>query len=281
MRNSTNTVLRVARMVLLLIPIAIALFVAIFPVYWMLVMGFQKGSNLYRWPPYFTIDVSQLDVILRLFRTQPVFLWLTNTLFVAVGTSLLSVGLAIPAAYSFSRFRYRGRKTFQVYLLISQMLPATVIVVPLFVLLRSTSLLNTRLGLVLVDSAISATIGVWVLKAYFNTIPFELEEAAIIDGCSRLQVLYRIAIPLAAPAVASSLVICFFEGWNEFTFALTFISNQELWVASVGMASWIGWLTTPVEIMMSGAVLFTLPSVVLFLIMQRQLVGGLSAGSIK
>jgi multiple sugar transport system permease protein len=273
--------LKTVRVVLLLIPVALFLVAAIFPIYWMLVVGFQKGSNLYRWPPYLTIDVSQLDVILRLFKTQPVATWLFNTLLIAVGTSLLSVGLAIPAAYSFSRFTYKLRKPFQVYLLMSQMLPATVIIVPLFVLLRSASLLNTRLGLVLVDTAISASISVWVLKAYFDTIPFELEEAGVIDGCTRLQTLIRIALPLAAPAVASSLVICFFEGWNEFTFALTFISNQALWVASVGMASWIGWLTTPVEIMMSGAVLFTAPSVVLFLVMQRQLVGGLSAGSIK
>lgn len=274
MKHNKNTI------VLSFLSVILAIIV-VFPVYWMIVVSTQKGSSLFKFPPGLIPIFKNYDVFIELFLTQPIGRWMLNTLVVSIGTALLSVSLAIPAAYSLSRFKYRMRKPFQVYLLMSQMFPATVIIVPLFVILKRWNLLNSHLGLILVDTGISATIAVWVLKAYFDTIPKELEEAALIDGCSRIMTLVKITLPIAAPAIASSFVICFFEGWNEFTYALTFITDQSKWVASVGMASWIGWLTTPIEIMMAGAAIFTIPSVLLFLIMQKQLVSGLTAGAIK
>jgi multiple sugar transport system permease protein len=253
---------------------------AAFPVYWMVVAALQPGRELFTYPPRLLPRLGELGVFRQLFETQPMWRWLANTALVAGGVAVLSVALAVLAAYALSRYRFRGRTGVQLLLLLTQMLPSTVLIVPLFILFRQLGLLNTRSGVVLAQAALVAPIAVWILKAYMDTIPREIEEAALLDGCSRLGVLRRVTLPLARPAVVASLAMSFFEAWNVFVYALTFAPDRELWVSAVGLASWIGELTTPVEIMMSGAVVFTLPSVVVFLALQQRLVGGLTAGAL-
>jgi len=272
---------RIARWIGLYVLVLAAVIFAVLPVYWMLVTAVQRGTDLYVWPPRLHPNLHEAAVFVRLLETQPIARWLVNSLAVGCGAAFLSVVLSVFAAYSLSRFRYRGRGLLSFLLLLTQMLPSTVLIVPLFIFFREVNLLNTRAALILANSAIIAPITVWILKAFFDTIPTEIEEAGLVDGCSRLGVLRRITLPLSAPAVVAAFAIGFFEAWGEFAFALTFVSDQSLWVTSVGLASWIGYLTTPVEIMMSGAVVFTLPSVLFFLILQRQLVSGLAAGAIR
>jgi len=255
--------------------------IAVFPVYWMLVTALQPGKELFAYPPRFLPNLAELGVFGRLFATQPMLLWIANTALIATGVAVISVGLAIPAAYGLSRFRFTGGMAIQFVLLLTQMLPSTVLIVPLFIFFRQLHMLNTRTAIVLAQAALVAPIAVWIIKAFIDTIPQEIEESGLIDGCSRLAVLWRITLPLAIPSVVASFAMSFFEAWNIFVYALTFAPDRELWVSSVGLASWIGELTTPVEIMMSGAVVFTLPSVVVFLALQQRLVGGLSAGAIR
>jgi len=263
------------------LPTLIFVLFAVFPAYWMVVTSLQRGENLYIWPPRIMPDFTQLHVLQRLFTTQPIGLWLKNSLVVSLGVACLSILFAIPAAFAFSRFKFRGSSVIQFSLLLTQMIPSTVIIVPLFIIFRNLHLLNTYTSLILADTAITAPITVWILKVFFDTIPNEIEEAALIDGCTPWNVLRYITLPIAVPSVVAGFALSFFEAWNEFAFALTFASDQEMWVSSVGMASWIGWLTTPVEIMMSGALFFTIPSLVLFLVLQRQLISGLAAGAVK
>jgi len=256
-------------------------FAAAFPVYWMLVAALQSGKDVFVYPPKLVPNPGEWRVFQQLFATQPMLLWIGNTALVAGGVALLSVLLAVPAAYAFSRFRFRGSTLIQFLLLLTQMLPSTVLIVPLFILFRQTGLLNTRTAIILAQGALVAPIAVWIIRAFIDSIPEEVEEAGLMDGCSRLGVLWRITLPLALPAVVASFAMSFFEAWNVFVYALTFAPDREMWLTSVGLASWIGELTTPVEIMMSGAVIFTLPSVIVFLALQQRLVGGLSAGAIK
>lgn len=254
---------------------------AIFPVYRMLVTALQTGKDLFAYPPRLLPNLAELGVFGKLFTTQLMLLWIGNTALIASGVAVLSVGLAIPAAYGLSRFRFAGGTTIQFLLLLTQMLPSTVLIVPLFILFRQLHMLNTRTAIVLAQGALVAPIAVWIIKAFMDAIPQEIEEAGLIDGCSRLAVLWRITLPLSIPSVVASFAMSFFEAWNVFVYALTFAPDRELWVCSVGLASWIGELTTPVEIMMSGAVVFTVPSGVVFLALQRRLVGGLSTGAIR
>ncbi len=274
--------LRITPPILLIYSLATAFAaVAVFPVYWMLVAALQPGKELFAYPPRFFPHLSELEVFGRLFATQPMLLWIGNTALIAAGVAILSVGYAIPAAYALSRIRFAGGTPVQFVLLLTQMLPSTVLIVPLFILFRQLHMLNTRAAIVLAQSALVAPIAVWLIKSFMDTIPLEIEEAGLIDGCSRLAILWRITLPLAVPSVVASFAMCFFEAWNIFVYALTFAPDRELWVSSVGLASWIGELTTPVEVMMSGAVVFTLPSVVVFLALQQRLVSGLSVGGVK
>jgi multiple sugar transport system permease protein len=261
--------------------VALALVFAVLPVYWMVVTAMQRTGDLYVWPPRLIPNLLEFGVFGRLFATQPIGRWLANSFVVGSGAASLAIAASVLGAYSLSRFRYRGRSTAGFLLLLTQMLPTAVLIVPLFVLFNEVGLLDSRLGLILVNGAITAPITVWLIKAFFDAIPIEIEEAALVDGCSRLGVLRRVTLPLSMPALVTAFAIGFFEAWNEFVFAVTFVSDQSLWVTSVGLASWIGYLETPVEIMMSGAVVFTLPSVVVFLVLQRRLVAGLVAGAIR
>jgi multiple sugar transport system permease protein len=254
---------------------------ALLPVYWMLVTAVQRTADLYAWPPRLVPNVGELGVFARLFATQPIGRWLANSFVVGTGAAALAVAASVLGAYSLSRFRYPGRGAAGFLLLLTQMLPTAILIVPLFVLFNEVGLLDSRLGLVLANAAVTAPITVWLLKAFFDAIPVEIEEAAQVDGCSRLGVLRRITLPLSTPALVTAFAIGFFEAWNEFVFAVTFVSDQSLWVTSVGLASWIGYLETPIEIMMSGAVVFTIPSVIVFLVLQRRLVVGLVAGAIR
>jgi len=254
---------------------------AAFPLYWMVVAALQPGRELFSYPPRLLPRLGEVGVFGRLFMSQPMLLWLGNTLAIASGVAIVSVGLAVFAAYALSRFRFVGRRGLQFVLLLTQMLPSSVLIVPLFILFRQLHLLDTRAAIVLAQAALVAPIAVWMIKAFIDTIPREIDEAALIDGCSRVDVLRRITLPLAVPSVVASFAMCFFEAWNVFVYALTFAPDRELWVSAVGLASWIGELTTPVEIMMSGAVVFTIPSIAVFLALQQRLAGGLSAGAIQ
>lgn len=247
---------------------------AAFPLYWMVVTALQSGRDLFAWPPHVVPNLRQVATFTRLFTTQPILEWIRNSTVVAGASALIALLLSAPGAYGLSRFRWRGKGTFAFLLLLTQMLPGVVIVTPLFILFRRLHLLNTLGGLVVIDVAFNAAVVLWVLKGFFDTVPFEIEEAALIDGCGPLGSFLRIVLPLSAPALAGALTIAFFTAWNEFLFALVLVGDRSLWVASVGVASWIGELTTPTEVMMAGAVVFAVPSVLLFFYLQRYLVIG-------
>ena len=256
--------------------------VAAFPLYWMLVAALQPGKELFNYPPRLlpqTCRRSVCSAALRHPAHAPLARQHGGRRHQCRARCGVTGGVRRPTRSH--AFASAGRRSIQFVLLLTQMLPSTVLIVPLFILFRQIHLLNTRTAIVLAQAALVAPIAVWILKAFMDTIPREVEEAALIDGCSRVGVLRRITLPLAAPSVVASFTMCFFEAWNVFVYALTFAPDREMWVSAVGLASWIGELTTPVEVMMSGAVVFTIPSVVVFLALQRRLVGGLSAGAIQ
>jgi len=161
------------------------------------------------------------------------------------------------------------------------MLPEALLVVPLYSLFTTLGLLNHLYGLVLVDTAFAMPVAMFVLKAAMDGINYEIEESARVDGCGPLSILQIMVVPLIAPSIAAAAVITFFDGWNEYLFATTFVSDRQSWVASTGLASFIGEFITPLDTVFSGAVVFTIPAVVFFLIMQRRIVSGLTAGSVK
>lgn len=254
---------------------------SVFPIYWMIVTSLTSSANLFADTPQMLPDPSQAFNYADTFRNTGVLTWLANSAIVAIGTMVLSILLAILPAYALSRFRFKGKGGVGFLLFATQMLPEAMLVVPLYAIFANLALLNTLGGLILANTAFTVPVITWILKGAIDGVPLEVEEAARIDGCSRLDIVLSIVVPVVAPTLAAASVIAFFHGWNEYVFARTLVSSQELRTASVGLASFIGELSTPIHTVMAIGVIYTLPAVLFYLMVQRYVVAGMTAGSVK
>ncbi|EMS99793.1 sugar ABC transporter [Agrobacterium sp. TS43] len=255
--------------------------VAVFPIYWMLVTSLTTSSELFAATPQFLPSFSELNVYQDVFKTIPVATWLKNSVIVASGTTVLSIVLAILPAYALSRFRFAGLALLGFVLFATQMLPEAMLVVPLYAIFGDLGLLNTLTGLILANTAFTVPVIAWILKGAIDAVPIEVEEAARMEGCSKLDVVLLIVVPLIGPTLAAASVIAFFNGWNEYVFAQTLISSESLRTASVGLAGFVGELSTPVHSVMAVGFIYTLPAVLFYLLVQRYVVAGMTAGSVK
>lgn len=254
---------------------------SVFPIYWMIVTSLTSSANLFADTPRLLPDPSQAFNYADTFRNTGVLTWLANSAIVAIGTMVLSILLAILPAYALSRFRFRGKGGVGFLLFATQMLPEAMLVVPLYAIFANFSLLDSLSGLILANTAFTVPVITWILKGAIDGVPLEVEEAARVDGCSRLDIVLSIVVPVVAPTLAAASVIAFFHGWNEYVFARTLVSSQELRTASVGLASFIGELSTPIHTVMAIGVIYTLPAVLFYLMVQRYVVAGMTAGSVK
>jgi multiple sugar transport system permease protein len=255
--------------------------VAVFPIYWMLVTSLTPSAELFSTTPNLLPHWSETAVYHEVFNTIPVATWLKNSFLVAAGTTVLSLLLAILPAYALSRFRFRGMAVLGFALFATQMLPEAMLVVPLYAIFGKLALLNTIAGLVLANTAFTVPVITWILKGAIDGVPIEVEEAARMDGCSRIDIVLSTVIPLIGPTLAAAAVIAFFHGWNEYVFAQTLISSESLRTASVGLASFVGELSTPIHAVMTVGIIYTLPAVFFYLLVQRYVVSGMTAGSVK
>lgn len=274
MRSSSSHTIRIVLVLALL-------GASIFPIYWMIVTSLTSSANLFADTPQMLPDPSQAFNYADTLRGTGVVTWLTNSAIVAVGTMVLSIGLAILPAYALSRFRFRGKDGIGFLLFATQMLPEAMLVVPLYAIFANLALLDSLGGLILTNTAFTVPVITWILKGAIDGVPLEVEEAARVDGCSRLDIVLSIVVPVVAPTLAAASVIAFFHGWNEYVFARTLVSSQDLRTASVGLASFIGELSTPIHTVMAIGVMYTLPAVLFYLMVQRYVVAGMTAGSVK
>ena len=264
-----------------LVTVLLVLLGAGFPLYWMFVTSLTPSAALFAVPPHVWPTWSELYVYSEAFRTIPVGVWLRNSAVIAAGTTVLSIALAIFPAYALSRFQFRGAGLVGLGLFATQMLPEAMLVVPLYAIFGQFGLLNTLAGLILANTAFTVPVITWMLKGAIDGVPIDVEEAAKIDGCSRVGIVLSIVLPLVAPSLAAAAVISFFHGWNEYVLATTLISDEALRPASVGLASFVGELSTPVHSVMAVGLIYTVPAVVFYLFVQRYVVAGMTAGSVK
>jgi multiple sugar transport system permease protein len=259
---------------------------AIFPIYWMLVTATTKNGDLFAKGLQFWPDVSQLGIFGQSLLSQQLLgasvpVWLLNSAIIALGTAVVAIILGVPLGYALSRFPFRGKVVVALALFLTQMLPEALLVVPLFTIMKNFDLLNSLGGLILVDSAFVMPIVSLIVRGAVDGVPRELDEAARVDGSRPIGVLTRIILPLIGPSIAAAAVIAFFSGWNEYVFAVTFIFDPTKQPASVGLAGFIGELTTPEQTVMAVGLMYTLPAVVFYLFVQRFIVSGLTAGGVK
>jgi len=252
-----------------------------FPVYWMATTALSLNSELYGTGQVIWPQLQNLPELWRELGQVPIGLWLFNTLLIAAGGTVLSLTLGSLAGYALSRFRFHGKGLVGFLLFMTQVVPEALILVPLYAMFITFGLLNSLIGLVLANVGFSLPVACFVLKGAMDAVPYEIEESAIIDNCPRFSVLTMIILPLIMPSIAAAAVVAFFAGWNEFLFASTFLMDRGNWPASVGLASFVGQYETPMSAVMGAALVFSLPAVVFFLLIQRKIVAGLTAGAVK
>jgi len=206
---------------------------------------------------------------------------LLSSIVVSGATTLVGLSLAVTAAYALSRFRFPGKQSGMQMLLITQMFPATLMLVPLYSILQTLGLLDSLGGLVLIYATSSLPFCVWMLKGYFDTIPRELEEAAIMDGATPAQVFIKIVLPLARPALAVTALFSFMAAWNEFILAATLLNDTARFTLPVALQRYVGEYKTEWGHFAAGALIISAPVMILFFVLQKFLVGGLTAGAVK
>lgn len=217
----------------------------------------------------------------NMLESEAFWTWMRNSLIVSVGTTLMGLGVAIPAGYAFSRYKFTGRDVSMFAFLLVQMFPGIIILVPYFLVMKTLGLLNSHLGLILAYCVTALPLCVWMLKGFFDTVPRELEEAALLDGCTQFQVFTKVVLPLSLPAVAVTALFSFLAAWNEFLLALTFNTSNDMYTLPVGLASMISSTGQAWGDFAAASLLVSLPVALLFLFFQKFLIEGLSAGGVK
>ncbi len=258
----------------------------IYPVLWVIAMALtpQQGFSMSLLP--IPADPSLENFAHVVGASAPDGTWLfgrqlLNSLVVSLATTLMGIFLACTAGYAFSRFDFPGRRGGLMLFLVSQMFPGTMMLIPLYVILDALGLLNNILGLIVVYSTTAIPFCVWMLKGYFDTIPRSIEESAIIDGASPFTIFWTIILPLARPAIAVTALFSFMTAWNEFILAATFINKEAELTLPVTLNNYVGEFSTQWGHFAAGAIIVSLPVMILFFALQKNLIGGLTAGGVK
>ena len=263
---------------------ALVVFIVAFPLFWMVSNSFKPKTEIYVQPPTLLPMVWTLQNYLDLFALTKFGYYYRNSIIVATCATLLSISVGSLAAYALTRFRLLGFSLYLRVILFTYMLPSVLLMIPLYILAVDVGLQDTLLALIIANSTGALPFTIWLLRSYFATIPVELEEAAMIDGCGRLQAFTRVVLPIAIPGIIATSLFAFTSAWNEFLYALVFINTDELRTLPVGINSWIGGADGQMDVwsmLLAGAVLTTAPVLVFYGLIQRHLVVDLSAGGTK
>lgn len=222
-----------------------------------------------------------LDNYVRLFTEQPFLRWLGNSTLVAAGVTLTGVALASIAGYAFSRFKFVGRKPLLVGILTTQMFPATMLLLPLYILLARLHLLNSYLGLMVFYTSTALPFCIWQMKAYYDTIPVSLEDAARVDGCSRPNTFWRVTLPLAVPGLVITALFSFMTAWSEYIVAAQVMQDETMFTLPLGIRGFQASMATQWGLYAAASILVSIPVTLVFLALSKYLVSGLALGSVK
>jgi multiple sugar transport system permease protein len=265
--------------------LVIVLFTAV-PMVWMLLTSIKSQFAAMQYPPQWWPNEPTLENYTKLLNpTNPVgrdflgYMW--NSFYVSLATTILGVAVAVPAAYAFSRFRFPGRTFLFFAVLLRNMFPAVVFLMPLFVLMRWIGLVGTHASLILTYLTFGLPLSIWLLKGFYDNIPIQLEQAARIDGATRFQAFLLIVMPLSVPGILATSIFSFIGAWNEYVYAATFLNRQDQLTLPVGIQRFFAEFSTDWPGLMAATFLMSVPVVVLFLILQRYFVRALTEGAVK
>ena len=251
------------------------------PFYWMLVTSLKKDKEIYGFEATLVPRQPTFDAYRRLFAQTPFVKYLVNSTIIAVSTTVASLVLGCLGAYALARLRFPGRRLIARGLIFSYLVPPALLFIPLFTVMSTLNLIDTRHGLTLVYLSFTLPFCTWLLLGYFRSVPLELEEAALVDGCSRMSALVRIILPMSLPALAVVAFFSFTQAWNEFLYANVFVNSVDVRTITTGLTLFVVEDVFFWGPMMGAACLATIPPVLIYLIFQRWVVKGLTLGAVK
>ncbi|GLY47070.1 carbohydrate ABC transporter permease [Lentzea sp. NBRC 102530] len=269
----TQTLSRISRLHL---PLALYLLFTLIPFYWMLVFALRPTGNtsLVPWP----ITFEHFDTV---WNGIGFGLFFQNSLIIGIGTLVTVTVFALMGGYALARFRFKGQRVFLLALLCTQFIPGAMMLIPLFVIFKNAGLLNSLTGLVIADTAFQLPLALILMSGFVRNVPVELEEAAMVDGCTRLRAFFAVTLPQLRPALVAVGSFAFIGAWNNFLFALMFASRQDKFTLPVGLSYALGEFNTDFGALAAGGVVAAVPVVLVFAVVQRFLVQGLTAGAVK
>ena len=277
-KRSKNS--RIKSVSLSLIGIIVA-FLFIFPYVTMLSTALKPKSDITDMPPTYFPKIYEWGNFIKVFQEIPFGMYMRNTLVISIATMIIGIIVAVPAAYYVARNNFRLRTPFLLLVLITQMFSPTSLLIGIYRELSIFNLVNTYQGLILVNVSFNLAFSVWILSSFFKSIPVEIEEAAFIDGASRFQTFRKISLPLAAPGIVTTAIFTFIAAWNEYVVAYTLASSPEKQPFSVGLSLLTGLYEVKWNFLFAGSLIAIIPIIILFISIEKYLVGGLTAGSVK
>ena len=261
----------------ILVILLTAVFILV-PIYWIVSGAFKHQVDIFQLKLLFTPTLENFEIIFR--SPYNLFDKLVNSTLVALSTILIAIPIATMAAYSFSRFRMKGERLMFVTILATQFVPAVVIVLPFFILFRDLGILDTRLALILVNLSLVMPFAIWMIKGFIDSIPLDSEEAALVDGSSRFQVILNVTLPMALPGVITAGIFCFILAWNEFLFALIITTNKAV-TLPVGLSLFHAEEGVLWHLISAAGIMIMLPMFVLATIIQKHFVQGMTMGAVR
>lgn len=268
------------RLVTLYIPLLVILTFALFPYIWGFISSITPEGEMYVERLRYFPRNPTAENYLRLFGRINFFGNLADSFFVATFSMLFGLVFSVGASYSFSRFRFRGRRFLLMQFLVINMFPVVLLLIPLFVIFSRLKIMDTYLALVLAYSTFTIPFSTWMMTSFFNAIPFELDESAMIDGCSRFGALRRVVFPVAMPGIAATGIYIFITAWNEFVFA-SVLTSRSVRTIPIALQNMVGEYQIAWGLLTAGGVISAIPVIVLFFFIQKQLIAGMTAGAVK
>ena len=253
----------------------------LFPLYWMLTTALRQPGETFSNPTFFPRSISLEAFKMESYNGTGILEYMINSIIISTGATVLGIVLAVPASYGLARFKSKFVGIMLFVFLVAQMLPSSLILTPLFINFKKVGLINNLLGVILADATLTIPFSVIILRTYFKDIPKELEEAATIDGCGAWKTFLKIMVPISTPGIATATAMSLFMAWGDMVFALTFLNKEQLKPLSLILYKAMGELGVRWEILMAYSTIVVLPIAIVFIFMQKYIVSGLTAGSMK
>jgi multiple sugar transport system permease protein len=264
------------------VPITIIiLLILLFPFFVMISTMLKSGKDVYSSPPFWIPTHIEWQNFVAVWTQYDLSSYFVSSIIIALGATVLNTILCIPAAYAIARLRFVGRKVAMYLLLMIEMFSPVIVIISLFKIVASIGFLDRYIGLIILDALFTVAFNTWMMNGYFKTIPKDIEEAALIDGCTRVQTMTRIMLPIAVPGLVTVMIYAFIFSWNEFLFALSFIQSKDKMPLTIALYNFVGRWTTQWQYLTMAAFLAIIPVLVLFYIIEKRLVAGLAGGAVK